>query len=232
MSRINKQGAFTLLEVLIGMSLLSVMMLLLFASLRTCVQSWNAGEKKIAQVSQAAIVQNFLQSKLLSALPLEADFLEKPQFSFQGNTEQLQFVAPMSASAERLGLQLFKISLGAVSQDEGRQMQVDMTPFFPQSETEQWRAEQVVVLKKIHSFKFAYFGADDTSSEPGWQNEWLDKHSLPELVSIDVELIGGEVWPQLVVALKVDMATVSGAGSRGRNSQNPFGIVNGRFPER
>ncbi|SCN46521.1 hypothetical protein BAZMOX_00699_4 [methanotrophic endosymbiont of Bathymodiolus azoricus (Menez Gwen)] len=41
-----RHTGFTLLEVLIGMSIMSVMMLLLFASLRVCVQNWNAGEKK------------------------------------------------------------------------------------------------------------------------------------------------------------------------------------------
>ena len=54
-----RQAGFTLLEMLIGMSLLSVMMVLLFGSLRVCVQNWEAGENKIAQVSQAAIIQHF-----------------------------------------------------------------------------------------------------------------------------------------------------------------------------
>jgi len=222
----SKQAAFTLLEVLIGMSLLSVMMLLLFASLRTCVQSWNAGEKKIAEVSQAAIVQNFLQSKLHSALPLEADFLEEPEFSFQGDAEQLQFVAPMAASAGRLGLQLFKISLGTAGRGEGQQLQVDMNPFFPQSETEQWNVEQVVILKKIHRFKLAYFGADEEGGEPAWQDDWLDRGSLPKLVSISVELLGDDVWPQLVVALKVSADTNS-TSSRGRRGlrTNPFAAL-------
>ncbi|MCK5356174.1 MAG: prepilin-type N-terminal cleavage/methylation domain-containing protein, partial [Methyloprofundus sp.] len=94
-----KQSGFTLLEVLLGMSIMSIMMLLLFASLRICVQNWNAGEKKIAQVSQAAIVQGFLQNKLQAALPLDADFLEEEQFSFQGDKEKMQFVAAMPASA-------------------------------------------------------------------------------------------------------------------------------------
>ncbi|NYT47450.1 MAG: hypothetical protein H0A75_07615 [Candidatus Methanofishera endochildressiae] len=81
------------------------MMLLLFASLRICVQNWNAGEKKIAQVSQSAIIQNFLQSKLHATVPLDGDFLEEPQFSFQGSQDQIQFVA--ASNSGRLGF-LFK----------------------------------------------------------------------------------------------------------------------------
>ena len=158
----TRQKGFTLLEVLIGMSLMSIMMLLLFASLRLCVQNWNAGEKKIAQVSQAAIIQNFLQSKLHSAVPLDGSFLEEPQFSFQGEEDSIQFVAGMPASAGRLGLQLFKMSLKAAkSREQGSDLQVEIQPFFPQGENDElWDEKPVVILTKIKSLKFSYFGAD------------------------------------------------------------------------
>jgi len=215
-----KQPGFTLLEVLLGMSIMSIMMLLLFASLRICVQNWNAGEKKIAQVSQAAIVQNFLQNKLQATLPLDADFFEEEQFSFQGDKEKLQFVAAMPASASRLGLQLFNLSMKKTSGEEGRELLVNIQPFFPQGDdAEQWSEEPVVILKKIHKLSFSYFGPDSDDS-PGedvddsvWQNEWLERTMLPQLVSIDVELINGEVWPQLVVALKINKALGAGGES-------------------
>ena len=225
--RKEKQSGFTLLEVLLGMSIMSIMMLLLFASLRICVQNWNAGEKKIAQVSQATIVQNFLQNKLQATLPLDADFFEEEQFSFQGDKEKMQFVAAMPASASRLGLQLFNLSMKKTAAGEGRELLVDIQPFFPQGDdVEQWREEQVVILKKIHKLRFAYFGPDSDDSQRGdaddsvWQNEWLERTVLPQLVSIDVELINGEVWPQLVVALKINRAL----GAEGKNNTPLRGI--------
>ena len=223
-----KQPGFTLLEVLLGMSIMSIMMLLLFASLRICVQNWNAGEKKIAQVSQAAIIQNFLQNKLHATLPLNADFLEEPQFSFQGDREKIQFAAAMPASASRLGLQLFNISMNTSAGEEGRQLLVDIQPFFPLGDDEQWNEEPVIILTKIHTLRFAYFGPDsnDPNGDDGsvWQDEWLERQILPRLVSIDVELTNGEVWPQLVVALKIDRTLDTEA-----NTESPFGIVGGKF---
>lgn len=223
----TRQAGFTLLEVLIGMSILSIMMLLLFASLRICVQNWNAGEKKIAQVSQAAIIQGFLQSKLHATVPLNGSFLEEPQFSFQGSEDELQFVAAMPASAARLGLQRFKLSLVSAKRGEqGQYLQVEMQPFFPLGDSGDWDVEPVVILRKIKSMQFAYFGADGVYSdnEPSWQSDWLEKTNLPELVSINIELLNDEIWPQLVVALKVDVA-FEGAGS----PDPSFGIKNGKF---
>ena len=228
MEKQAKQSGFTLLEILIGMSIMSMMMLLLFASLRICVQNWNAGEKKIAQVSQAAIIQNFLQSKLHATVPLDGDFLEEPQFSFQGSENEIQFVAAMPASAGRLGLQLFKMNLQPAGRDEpGNVLQVEMQPFFPQGDSdEQWVDKPVVILRKVQSLQFVYFGTDSDArnSDSSWQNDWTERDSLPGLISIDIELVNGEKWPQLVVALKVDKAF--GETSKPDPS---FGIVNGAF---
>ena len=225
-----KQPGFTLLEVLLGMSIMSIMMLLLFASLRICVQNWNAGEKKIAEVSEAAIVQSFLRNKLQATLPLDADFFEEPQFSFQGDKQTLQFVASMPASASRLGLQVFNLSMKKSQGKEGQELLVDIQPFFPQGDDdEQWSEEKVVILQKIGSLKFSYFGPEDgtgVEDDSFWQDDWLERNRLPRLVGVDIELTSGEVWPKLVVALKVDKA--KGLGSSSRESGSPFGIVDGK----
>jgi len=65
---------FTLIEVLIAMTLLSIMVVLLFSSLRICAQSWEQGENKIAEVNEVAVVYNFFQRHLSSAIPLWDDF--------------------------------------------------------------------------------------------------------------------------------------------------------------
>ena len=237
-----KPAGFTLIEVLIGMSILSIMMLLLFATLRTCVQSWNLGEKKIAEVSQAGIIQNFFQSKLHSTLPLKANFLkeekdideeDRQRFSFEGSENQLQFVSAMPASAGRLGLQLFTMSLQQAEKGEGSDLLVDIKPFFPKNEDEEWQNEEVVILKNVRNLQFAYFGVDEETQDKdkeeafSWQGEWLERQTLPKLVSIDIELSNGQIWPQIVVALKVNTSGSNSGGQLGnpfRTQQgNPFG---------
>ena len=80
----TRNAGFTLIEVLIGMSLLSIMMLLLFSSLRISVRNWDAGENRIVQVSETAAVQNFFQRYLTTVRPLEDEFLKmKPNLVFK-----------------------------------------------------------------------------------------------------------------------------------------------------
>jgi general secretion pathway protein J len=70
-------AGFTLIEVMIAMALLSIMVVLLFGSLRICAQSWEQGENKITEVNEVAVVYNFFQRHLSPAIPLWNDFIAR-----------------------------------------------------------------------------------------------------------------------------------------------------------
>ena len=61
-------AGFTLLEVLIATSILGIMMVLLFGSMRICIRSWEAGEAHMQKVSRMTVIQNFFRSHLRLSL--------------------------------------------------------------------------------------------------------------------------------------------------------------------
>ncbi len=65
-----EEKGFTLIEVLIGLTLLSIMVVLLFTSLKICADSWERGEKKIASVNEMAVVYHFFQEHLSVTKPI------------------------------------------------------------------------------------------------------------------------------------------------------------------
>lgn len=197
---------FTLIEVLIAMTLLSIMVVLLFSSLKICADSWEKGENKITDVNEVAAVYNFFQRHLSAAKPLWNDFSEEEKtFSFQGKAKALQFVSAFPASAGRSGLQLFSLRLQ--EEDNDRLVKVTLTPFFPVAEGEEWRKEEVSLIKHVSDFTLAYFGSDDGVSESSWRDEWLDKDIQPRLVKINIKLENGIYWPEMIIDLKVTGAT-------------------------
>ena len=200
----NKSRGFTLIEVLIGMTLLSLMVVLLFSSLTIGAKSWEQGEKKIADVNEIAVVQQFFNHHLAHATPQWNDFEpEKDRlFSFQGKKETLQFVAAFPASAERAGLQLFLLKLK--EKDKQRFISVTLTPFFPLSEGAEWFQDDVELVRGVQNFELAYFGLNDETGEFVWQSEWLNKEQQPRLVKILLELDDGRYLPEMIVALNVD----------------------------
>ncbi|MEI7840412.1 MAG: prepilin-type N-terminal cleavage/methylation domain-containing protein [Methylococcaceae bacterium] len=200
----NKSHGFTLIEVLIGMTLLSLMVVLLFSSLTIGAKSWEQGEKKITDVNEIAVVQQFFNHHLAHATPQWNDFdPEKDRlFSFQGKKETLQFVAAFPASAERAGLQLFLLELK--EKDKQRFISVTLTPFFPLAEGAEWFQDDVELVRGVQNFELAYFGLNDETGEFMWHNEWLNKEQQPRLVRILLELDDGRYLPEMIVALNVD----------------------------
>lgn len=203
-------SGFTLIEVLIAMTLLSVMVVLLFGSLKISADSWYKGENKIAQVNEFAIVYNFFQQHVAVAKPLLNDFEKsdlQAQLAFQGKKQSLKFVSSFPASVGRAGLQLFSIDLKKEEKNE-QVIKVTITPFFPMEEaSEEDKKEEVVLLKHVSDFSLSYFGSDDGTnndmSNATWHDEWLEKPAQPRLIKINIKLDNEVFWPEMLIALKV-----------------------------
>lgn len=215
---------FTLIEVLIAMTLLSIMVVLLFSSLKICAYSWEKGESKITEVNEIAVVYNFFQRHLSVTKPLWNDLSEEEKvFSFQGRANSLKFVSAFPASAARSGLQLFSLDLQ--TEDNDQFINVTLTPFFPVAEGETWHKEEVTLIKNVSDFTLAYFGSEDGVSQGNWTDEWLNKDTLPRLVKININLENGVYWPEIIIDLKVAGTTEStglgiGQTTNTNNSQN------------
>jgi len=201
MSKQERMAGFTLLEVMLAMTLLSIMVVLLFSSLKIGAESWNKGERKIAQVNEKAVVYQFFKRHLPSIKPLWDDFSDDERiFSFQGESDKLQFVSTFPASAGRKGLQLFEIIFDKT--DEGV-LKVVLTPFYPALDDQQWEPEEVILQEQVEEFKISYFAKELGDSEGSWVDSWKQKESLPALLKIKIALANQRYWPEMVFALKL-----------------------------
>jgi general secretion pathway protein J len=200
----NNTRGFTLIEVLIAMSLLSLMMVLLFSSLHIGAKSWQQGEEKIADINEIAVVQQFFSHHLAHALPQWNDFDPEKErvFAFQGKKTSVQFVGAFPASAERYGLQLFNVALKDITKKSA--VTVSVKPFFPLAENETAFEDEVELISGVKQFELAYFGLNDETGEYQWQTEWLNKELQPRLVKIALELADGRYTPDIIVALRID----------------------------
>lgn len=209
---------FTLIEVLIAMTLLSIMVVLLFGSLKICADSWEKGESKMTDVNEVAVVYNFFQQHLSTTLPVWNDFSQGEKvFSFQGKTQSLQFISTFPASAGKSGLQLFSLSLQ--EEDKEQVIKVTLSPFVPSAggKKEQHK-EEVTLIGHVNDLTLAYFGSEEGANESSWMNEWLEKSVLPRLVKINIKLDNGIFWPEMIIDLKVTGATDNAGLGAGLNN--------------
>ncbi len=192
---------FTLLEVLLAMTLLSIMVVLLFSSLRIAAESWNKGEKKIAEVNEKAVVYQFFKQHFSTIKPLWNEFPDQEsEFSFQASATQMQFVSVLPESAERKGLQLFQLKY--IERQSGT-LKVNIQPFYSSVDDQPWEADEVVLLEQIEDFELSYFGREDFSAVGEWTQSWQQKQSLPLLIKVKISLLDESDWPDMVFATRL-----------------------------
>ncbi len=215
-----KHAGFTLIEVMLAMTLLSIMVVLLFSSLRIGAESWNKGESKIAQVNQKAVVYQFFKRHLPSIPLLWDDFSEgQRQFTFQGERNKLQFVSTFPASSGRKGLQRFEI---VFDKSEQGIIKIMLKPFFPTIDGEDWQVEEVILLENVENFELAYFGKESNDSDEIWHDSWQEKQNLPALLKIKIALADQSYWPEMVFALKLASKQFNGVSDNKKRS--PFSL--------
>lgn len=202
----QRPQGFTLIEVLIGITLLGVMVTLLFASLRIAAESWHAGEDKMSAVNEKAVVYQFFKSHLSEIRPLPLLYEEQNQegesgqMAFHGLPQRLRFVAALPAASLRKGLQVFNI------QRDPRQsttIQVSLRPYQLLDDDAAPIDPPVILLKHVVNFRLAYFGKRDDEDEARWHEEWTAMEKLPRLIKVIIELEDRSYWPQMVFPLMI-----------------------------
>jgi len=109
------------------MTLLSIMMVLLFTSLKICADSWGKGESKITDVNEIAVVYNFFQRDLSVAKPLWNDFsAEEKTFLFRAKLNLCNlFPLFLQVQVDRV---CSCFSLYLLEEDNGQVMQCNFNP--------------------------------------------------------------------------------------------------------
>lgn len=203
----NQQTGFTLIEMLIAITILSIMITLLLASMRIAGQIWQGGEQKIIQNSIKQSSYRFFSQNLTHILPYmhEVDLpdkttVEKPVF--QGTRERLQFISALPLSALRKGLYFFQLYF-----DKNQNtLFLRLTPY---RNTEKTQAETEEIITGIRSVHFSYFGTADPTEEQGsWFDEWLDIDHLPSLIRIEISLLDDSIWPEMIFPLHVNTENI------------------------
>jgi general secretion pathway protein J len=207
---------FTLIEVLLAITLLAMMMGMIYACLNIGIRAWDAGDARVVSASNWRTVEHFLRRELGQIFPTRWRGVPTPYIAFEGSTSSLRYVTALNLDAAiqngaAAGLQWAELSL----QDGGKLM-LNRQTFDNQAQNfdglgspspDQLKQGGVVapvkLMDNITAFEINYFGSDTDTAEPTWRTEWRDLTRLPTLLRIKVETTRGRDVPDMVVAVKV-----------------------------
>jgi general secretion pathway protein J len=200
MNPIRRSQGFTLLELLIGMTLVGFILSLLFAGLNLGTRSWEAGEQRMVTSSRQAVVVDFIRRAIEQTYPLRWRVDEEDRLAFAGEAESLRFVGTVAMHDGASGNHL--IALDLVDGETGRDLAMRWQlpdPGAPGFEPIE-QAEPKVLIKAVKEMALAYFGAQSETEDPAWHDQWLDQKTPPELIRLQLTMENGETWPDIVAA--------------------------------
>lgn len=199
-----RQTGFTLLELLIAMTLLGMILVLLFGGLRLGMRSWDASQKQVDSLNSVRSLENFLRRELSLTYPYLWRGVPERRVAFLGERNKLSFVAPLPSRVGGGGLYFISVELEQGL--KGQRIVWRHLPVNPQMQDfSGLAATQEMVLADfemggVEDIWLSYFGQENEGVAPRWLDRWENKTRLPTLIRVQVKLPNNSQWPEFVVA--------------------------------
>ena len=195
----RRAGGFTLLEVLVAMSLLALVMVAVLASMRTLGTTRTTLDHVVERIDGVRSVSGFLRASIGGALPVAypqpeslADIADVPAgLWFGGDSTELVWVAPMLSGAR------FGGAYAMYLERDDDALTLRWHPYRAGLEGDiGFDLPAKVLLDDVEEFAIGYlpyYGEE-------WQDEWPPSGSNPVAVRLNIKA-NGRYWPELVIAL-------------------------------
>ncbi|TFH50539.1 MAG: prepilin-type N-terminal cleavage/methylation domain-containing protein, partial [Lysobacterales bacterium] len=195
---------FTLLELMVGISIFSLVIVVLYAGYRLSIRSWESGERTHASVSELRLAGSFIRRHVTQAFPLAVSKSNAWRLWFQGDRQRLVFVTAMPAHLGQGGM--YEMTLAVDKLDDSASLMVSRRLLHPDAAAGQPGVDDQPrpLVENLESAEFAFFGANGDDGPETWQKSWQDRQRLPRLVRVRLRSrLAGE-WPEIVISLPTD----------------------------
>ena len=189
-ARLKEDAAFTLVEMLLSLALLSMLSTFMVMGLRFSSQVKSA-EARADILSSIDGVQRHLRRTISGAQAFTMGYSEQAnQLSFEGTSQALSLTAPLDDRVAIGGLYQLRYEM------DGEKNLALIYQLFRFGENAQ-PARSIVILENIEDVAFRYLSAN------GWRDSWSNASLHPDAVEINVTFPAGDqrIWSPLVVSL-------------------------------
>ena len=206
----NNARGFTLLELMIGMTLLGFILALLFGGFRLASNSWDAAETRSERTADELLGRMLVRRLVTQMQPLRWNRAVNRPIAIAGERQALRAVSPLSGQAGVGGLRVIELRVERLA--AGREAMEDgNAPLRLMLRHAPVRYDTVsftdslgdvpghLVLGDLEAVEFSYFGPEKRGEAPRWQEIWTNPEQLPQLVRLHLQSRDAG-WADLIIA--------------------------------
>ncbi len=206
-------SGFTLLELVISITMMAIILLIVGAAMRLSLRSVDHGERRIASIERFRASLNIVEAQIESQLPVKAQGTDITASVFYGDSDSMQFPSNFSLWGNQRGY--VTVSYKVVTDEFGKQ---DL--YLQESGTGLPTRGEVKLFELFDRIYFDYFYKDPAEEKGSWVEQWQPTDSAPGRIRL--HLVNGEKEMSFIIPVKVTSAQGSQATASGNTgAANP-----------
>ncbi len=199
----RSQKGFTLLELLVAMTLMSMLSVMMYGGLQFGARVWERHSEASGRQSGVLNVQDVLRREISQAATVFYRSRQQTAVLFSGQQNELIFGGPVPEALGEGGRHVIRLRLERDG-EQGR-LALAWQPIVAQTRGLEFgeNSETEVLLEGVSVLRISYFGRENDRSPSRWMNQWTNKTELPRLIKIGIAFPPEDprVWPEFVAAV-------------------------------
>ena len=211
MMQLRRMRGFTLIEVMLAISLVALVMAMAYGGFRAAVRASNTGEVIIEENNRLRVVQQFVRRQLMLAQALDIEEeADGERIRFLGDRDRVRFVSPMPGYLSYGGPYVQQLSIERGM--EGYELVYYYAMYNGYEPGDIEAHDGIVLLEGLARGEFHFLGMDPEDQEVFWADFWEMTDELPMAVAVEIDLERehGQVWPDLIAPVMVDAGRQDG----------------------